>query len=193
MRKHSGWRRETLTQGSDTPKGLCKVVKDYFIQLFIATPIRRSSTNMLFRRHVTRSDNEGLIRPFIFDEFELAVKQMQPDKAPGSDGLNPAFYQFFWPVMGKEIFNACSSWLDKKELPVNLNETLLTLIAKCENPITMRDLRPIVLCNVLYEIIAKLLANRLKTILLHVISDNQRLYRVNLFWITSLLLLKCCI
>ena len=64
----------------DTPEGLYKVVKDYFIQLFIATPIRRSSTNMLFRRHVTRSDNEGLICPFSFDEFELAVKKMHPDK-----------------------------------------------------------------------------------------------------------------
>ena len=93
------------------------MVKDYFILLFIATPIRRSSTNMLFRRHVTRIDNEGLIRPFTFDEFELVVKQMHPDKAPGSNGLNPAIYQFFWPVMGKEIFNACSSWMDKKRAP----------------------------------------------------------------------------
>ena len=66
------------------------MVKDYFIQLFIATPIRRSSTNMLFRRHVTRSNNEGLIRPFTFDEFELALKQMHPDKAPRPDGLNPS-------------------------------------------------------------------------------------------------------
>ena len=157
----------------DTPEGLCKVVKDYFIQLFIATPIRRSSTNMLFWRHVTRLDNEGLIRPFTFDEFELAVKQMHPDKAPRPDGLNPAFYQFYWPVMGKEIFNVCSSWPDKKELPANLNGTLLTLIPKCESPTTMRELRPIALCNVLYKIIAKVLANRLKTILPHIISDTQ--------------------
>ena len=64
---------------------------------------------MLLWRHVTRSNNEDLIRPFTFDEFELAVEQMHPDKAPGPDGLNLAFYQFFWLVMGKEIFNACSS------------------------------------------------------------------------------------
>ena len=105
--------------------------ESYFIQLFIAIPIRRSSTNMLF---LTRLENKGLIRPFTFDEFELAVKQMHPDKAPGPDGLNPAFCQFFWSVMGKEIFNACSSWLDKRELPANLNDTLLTLIPNVRVP-----------------------------------------------------------
>ena len=71
------------------------MVKDYFLQLFIATPIQRSYSNMLSQRHVTRSNNESLIFPFTFDEFELAFKQMHPDKVPGLDGLNPAFYQFF--------------------------------------------------------------------------------------------------
>ena len=99
---------------------------------------------------------------------------MHLDKAPGPNGLNPASYQFqfFWRVI-KEIFNACSFWLDKKELHANLNDTFLTLIPKCEIPTTMRDLRPIALCNVMYKIIAKVLANRLKTILPHIISDTQ--------------------
>ena len=65
----------------------------------------------------------------------------------------------------------------KKEVSVNLNDTLITLISKCETLETMRDLRPITLCNVLYKIIAKLLANRLKAI-----------YYLILFQIISLLL-----
>lgn len=37
----------------------------------------------------------------------------------------------------------------------------------------MKDLRPIALCNILYKVIAKVLANRLKDILPDIITENQ--------------------
>ena len=65
------------------------------------------------------------------------------------------FFNPFWPVLGKDIFNACVCWLENKEFPASLNDTLITLIPKCETSVTMRELRPIALCNVLYKMIAK--------------------------------------
>lgn len=75
---------------------------------------------------------------------------MAPDKSPGPDGLNPKFYRCFWSLIGPEVCKACRSWLEKKEFPPTLTDTMVVLIPKCESPQTMQELRPISLCNVLY-------------------------------------------
>lgn len=67
----------------------------------------------------------------------------------------------------------CSEWLNQMKFPSHLNDTNIVLIPKCANPSTMADLRPIALCNVLYKIISKVLANSLKRILPKIISLSQ--------------------
>lgn len=54
-----------------------------------------------------------------------------------------------------------------------LNYTNLVLIPKVKCPKNMMQYRPIALCNVIYKILAKILTNRLKTMMPKVISDNQ--------------------
>ncbi|XP_058760595.1 uncharacterized protein LOC131633933 [Vicia villosa] len=51
--------------------------------------------------------------------------------------------------------------------------TNITLIPKGETQTSLKDWRLITLCNVLYKVIAKVLANRLKKVLFKCISDNQ--------------------
>ncbi|MCH91536.1 RNA-directed DNA polymerase (Reverse transcriptase), partial [Trifolium medium] len=98
---------------------------------------------------------------------------MHPDKAPGPDGFNPAFFQHFWEVCGEDLWRAASIWLERGYFPTSLNETNICLIPKCENPTSMKDMRPISLCNVLYKVVSKLLANRLKTCLDKSVSPEQ--------------------
>ena len=48
---------------------------------------------------------------------------MHPDKSIGPDGMNPAFYQKIWPIVGKDIIAACLSVLSLGVLPAGFNDT----------------------------------------------------------------------
>ncbi|CAN0846299.1 Transposon TX1 uncharacterized 149 kDa protein [Linum grandiflorum] len=98
---------------------------------------------------------------------------MHPDKAPGPYGFNPGFYQKFWPLVGAQVTACRRTWLERGELPDYIQETTIVLLPKCNNPEIMKDWRPISLCNVLYRLVAKVLANRLRKVMLRVVSEEQ--------------------
>lgn len=58
----------------------------------------------------------------------------------------------------------------------NVNTTFITLIPKLKNDVKVKDFRPISLCNVVYKIVAKVLANRLQSMLQNIISPNQHAF-----------------
>lgn len=98
---------------------------------------------------------------------------MHPDKAPGPDGYNPAFYQKFWHIIKDDVFKSGVEWLNAEAFPTWLTQTNITLIPKIAQPESMKDWRPIALCNVLYKIVSKVLSNRLKQILPDLIDQSQ--------------------
>ena len=48
----------------------------------------------------------------------------------------------------------------------------MTFIPKVKNPGKISEFRPISLCNVIYKLISKVLANRLKPLLPSIVSEN---------------------
>lgn len=54
-----------------------------------------------------------------------------------------------------------------------INRTFLVLIPKKENPQSFSNVRPISLCTILYKLIIKVIANRLKTIMADLVLPNQ--------------------
>ena len=79
----------------------------------------------------------------------------------------------FWHIVGDNVVSVVLEFLNTSYLLPDLNHTYIVLIPKIKNPVKVSDYRPISLCNVIYKIIAKVLANRLKQVLPHIISPTQ--------------------
>ncbi|CAN1337225.1 Transposon TX1 uncharacterized 149 kDa protein [Linum perenne] len=122
---------------------------------------------------VKEADNNFLTAPFSFEEFRKAMFDMHPDKASGPDGLNPGFYQHFWQLTRRKLYAECRKWLRESRFPGYIRPTNIVLLPKVQPPSTMKDLRPISLCNVLYRAVAKMLANRLRSVVPHVVSEER--------------------
>uniref|UniRef100_A0A8R7Q8S4 Reverse transcriptase domain-containing protein n=1 Tax=Triticum urartu TaxID=4572 RepID=A0A8R7Q8S4_TRIUA len=75
--------------------------------------------------------------------------------------------------MGAKIQEEVLSVLNGGDMPVGWNETIIVLIPKVKNPDHLTQYCPISLCNVLYKLISKVLANHLKVILPDIISPTQ--------------------
>ncbi|KAL6209822.1 hypothetical protein ACLB2K_020761 [Fragaria x ananassa] len=87
--------------------------------------------------------------------------------------MPPFFFQKYWDLVGVEVSNAVISFLSTKNMPHDLNYTNVVLIPEVKEVQHMTELRPIALCNVVYKIASKVLANKLKTFLADVISLEQ--------------------
>ena len=69
------------------------------------------------------------------------------------------------------------SCLNSGTIQASLNHTYITLVPKSKSPEKVIEFRPISLCNILYKLISKVLANQLKSLLPYVVSKSQSAFQ----------------
>ena len=75
-------------------------------------------------------------------------------------------------MVGQSVCSVVKEAFNHPERIRDINETLLVLIPKVDHPDQLKDFRPISLCNVIYKIITKIIANRIKGSLDSIIGPN---------------------
>lgn len=116
--------------------------------------------------------NADLTKIFTKEEVTRTLQQLHPTKAPGPDGMSAIFFHKYWSIVHLDVTTMVLNVLNLNLPIVELNKTNIPLIPKTNIPTRMTEFRPISLCNVVYKLISKVLANRLKVILPHVITEN---------------------
>lgn len=148
------------------PSDIGNVFTQYYKSLFATSkPINIEASLNALDQKVTEEMNHNLLKPFTKAEVQNAVFHLSSYKAPGPNGYWTCFYQDYWHVVGDEVCEVVLSFLNSNDSIENINFTFLVMIPKINNPVKIIDYRPINLCNVIYKIITKMLANRLKLIL----------------------------
>lgn len=125
---------------------------------------------------IKEEHNELLMRPILLQEVDEAMSQLKEGKAPGPDGFTTTFFHAFWDMIKMEVWQIVEESRALRWLLPSLKSTFITLIPKEEDSITPDKFRPIALCNVIYKVISKVIANRLKSLLPLLISSEQSRY-----------------
>ena len=150
------------------------MASDYFQNIFKAGACDKMEECLNAIPHKMTDDMlEVLSRPYSREEVKAALFQMGPIKALGPDGMNALFNKKLWHIVDNDVTDAVLYFLHSGYMMPEMNYTHIVLIPKVKKPDKMLDFRPISLCNVIYKIISKVMANRLKLILSQLISPTQ--------------------
>ena len=107
------------------------------------------------------------------EEIRQAVDSMEEDRAPGPDGYNVNFIKIYWNIIKRDLFKMIKKSQSCNKIGGSTNSAFLALIPKEKEAHSFERFRPISLCNIGYKLITKIIANRLKYILPHLIPENQ--------------------
>jgi hypothetical protein len=153
---------------------LMSLATGYFQNLF-STDVQNPDQGVFDKviPRVTEDMNQILLAPYTREEVKKALFNIGDLKAPGPDGLHAVFYKRFWHIIGEDLTDEVLIAVNSRTIPEGWNNTTVVLIPKVENPEFVTQFRPISLCNVIYKVISKLIANRLKRLLPEIISPTQ--------------------
>ena len=99
---------------------------------------------------------------------------MKNNKSPGIDGFTVEFFKVFWIDLKLFILNSLNEGFDKGKLSETQRKGLIICLPKGDKARQfLKNWRPITLLNVIYKLASACIANRLKTVLVSIISDTQ--------------------
>ncbi|KAI0529431.1 hypothetical protein KFK09_001980 [Dendrobium nobile] len=165
----------TTSEGKfDNKAGIAEAIIKHFKEIFNSPrPINENVFSIPVGNIIPSNMIDSLTLPFTDLDIKNVVFNGSSCSAPGPDGYTFDFFKKAWHIIGHKLCIAIRSFFTTCHLPKGVKASAITLIPKNPHASNINDYRPISLCNVFYKIIAKLLANRLKTVLPLIIHESQ--------------------
>lgn len=155
---------------------IVKEVEKYFKDIFSSSshsPQELEAIVGLVDTWISRNMRERLEEPFSAEEVKTTLFSMGRYKAPGPNGFHAIVFQKHWDLVGGALTSVVLGILNDSKYVASFTEAHIVLIPKLKCPKKVSNFRPISLCNVIYKVVTKALANWLKTVLASTISMEQ--------------------
>nr|GEW49565.1 RNA-directed DNA polymerase, eukaryota [Tanacetum cinerariifolium] len=133
----------------------------------------------VFNSQLLLDQQDDLKRTVSIEEIKRAAWDCGTNKSPGPDGFTFEFFRRYWKFLENDISIVVMEFFSSGTFPKGCNSSFIALIPKTQNAKTIKDFRPISLIGSLYKIIAKILANRLSSVIPDLISDVQSAFISN--------------
>lgn len=155
-------------------------VKDFYSKLYKIQKINQHiDTQRLFQSlnsspKLNNDDKDKLEGEITIDEISIVLKNMKNNKSPGTDGFSAEFFKFFFIDLKCFIKRAINEGYREGKLSITQRQGLITCLPKGDKPKQfMKNWRPITLLNVIYKLASGCIAERIKSILTKLISEDQ--------------------
>ena len=155
------------------PEKVKKGFFNHFQKSFKATSSNRWTQDLSGIRKLSEHQLTALEADFTEKEIEKAIWTCGGNKSPGPDGFTIEFLKHFWDIIKPDLMDVFKDFTENPHIPQGCNSAFITLIPKTLNPTEFSHFRPISLIGLIYKIVTKVLANRLKEVLPSIISEVQ--------------------
>jgi hypothetical protein len=158
-------------------KAIVVEAENYFKNFFKTQDISHTTDQVgvagLFTRMISEDEARDLYMPVSLKELKLVLSLFKKDKSPGPDGWTVEFFLHFFDLVSEDLLAMVEEARSSGRIAGSLNSTFLALIPKINKPQNYGDYRPISLCNLVYKVISKVIANQIKPILSKALSAEQ--------------------
>lgn len=140
------------------------------------------------RDRLSGAMKSALRKPTSLQELEAALKDMDPGKAPGPDGVLTEFFKVYWNVIKLDYHRMITQAVALQRLPAEVRKGLISLLHKGDVRRHLTNSRPITLLNVAYKLLTKVLQLRLQPVLMEVIDYDRSVFLPLRFILDNILL-----
>jgi hypothetical protein len=183
---HRAGNKRTLLRELETDGGtvtgqndLTQYIIEYYTKLYSSDAHspgtekaqKRCWTSVLAK--VSGNINETLTRKLTLSEIHKAINALPKGNAPRNDGMPMEFFHECVEETAPILLQAFTAMFCTGRALASINKGLITLIPKAGDRAKFSNWRPITLLGSTYKVLAKILVERVKVALTHIIRPNQ--------------------